>query len=309
MEWAGRAGAPSNRPLPNRADACVNFFDVAGMPGQVQMTEQTKRQRGRPRNPFSENGSTTVQSLDRALGLLKALSLSRSSTLTDIAMTAGVPAPTAYRILATLQQHGFVTFDETRQEWSIGLEAFRVGSVFLKNKGLSEIGLIAMRKLVEATDETANLAIPDGHQVVFIGQIETSNPIRAFFPPGTRTPMHASGTGKAILAAMPRDAVVRLLQTSDLPGFTPQTHQTPDSLFADLDLTRERGWSFDREERFVGMSCVGSAIYDANGLPIAGVSISGPSNRLEEARASEFGSAVAAAAAEITRLSGGEVPA
>ena len=79
----------------------------------------------------------------------------------------------------------------------------RVGSVFLKNKGLTEIGLTAMRKLVEATDETANLAIPDGHQVVFVGQIETGKLIRAFFPPGTRTPMHASGTGKAILAALP----------------------------------------------------------------------------------------------------------
>ena len=123
------------------------------------------------------------------LSLLKALSLSRSSTLTDLAMIAVVPTPTAHRILATLQMHGFVDLDEVRQEYSVGLEAFRVGSVFLKNKGLTEIGLMAMRKLVEATDETANLAIPDGHQVVFVGQIETGNPIRAFFPPGTRTPM------------------------------------------------------------------------------------------------------------------------
>ena len=176
------------------------------------MAEQVKRQRGRPRNPFRDANANTLQSLDRALSLLKALSLSRSSTLTDLAMIAGLPAPTAHRILATLQVHGFVDLDETRQEYSVGLEAFRVGSVFLKSKGLTEIGLLAMRKLVEATDETANLAIADGHQVVFIGQIETGNPIRAFFPPGTRTPMHASGTGKAILAALPRETVVQLLQ-------------------------------------------------------------------------------------------------
>ena len=123
------------------------------------------------------------------------------------------------------------------------MEAFRVGSVFLKNKGLTEIGLTAMRKLVEATDDTANLAIPDGHQVVFVGQIETGNPIRAFFPPGTRTPMHASGTGKAILAALPREVVVQMLQQVGLLGFTDHTHVTTDALFADLDTTRERGWS------------------------------------------------------------------
>tara|TARA_B100001093_G_scaffold488289_1_gene525347 strand:- start:2310 stop:2840 length:531 start_codon:yes stop_codon:yes gene_type:complete len=176
-----------------------------------------------------------------------------------------LPAPTAHRILATLQVHGFVDLDEARQEYSVGLEAFRVGSVFLKSKGLTEIGLLAMRKLVEATDETANLAIADGHQAVFIGQIETGNPIRAFFPPGTRTPMHASGTGKAILAALPRETVVQLLQKTGLAGFTDHIHLTPDALFADLDATQERGWSFDCEERFIGMSCVGSAIYDETG--------------------------------------------
>ena len=272
------------------------------------MAEQVKRQRGRPRNPFRDANANTLQSLDRALSLLKALSLSRSSTLTDLAMIAGLPAPTAHRILATLQVHGFVDLDEARQEYSVGLEAFRVGSVFLKSKGLTEIGLLAMRKLVEATDETANLAIADGHQVVFIGQIETGNPIRAFFPPGTRTPMHASGTGKAILAALPRETVVQLLQKTGLAGFTDHTHVTPDALFADLGATQERGWSFDCEERFIGMSCVGSAIYDETGQPVAGVSISGPSNRFDPSRIADFGATVKDAAEEITRLSGGELP-
>ena len=87
--------------------------------------------------------------------------------------------------------------------------------------------------------------------------------------------MHASGTGKAILAALPREVVVQLLQQVGLLGFTDHTHVTTDALFADLDTTRERGWSFDCEERFIGMSCVGSAIYDETGQPVAGVSISG----------------------------------
>lgn len=79
------------------------------------MADQVKRQRGRPRNPFRDANANTLQSLDRALSLLKALSLSRSSTLTDLAMIAGVPTPTVHRILATLQMHGFVYLDEVRQ--------------------------------------------------------------------------------------------------------------------------------------------------------------------------------------------------
>lgn len=223
-------------------------------------------------------------------------------------MTAGVPTPTAHRILATLPMHGFIDLDEVRQEYSVGLEAFHVGSVFLKNKGLTEIGLMAMRKLVEATDETANLAIPDGLQVVFVGQIETGIPIRAFFPPGTRTPMYASGTGKTILAALPRELVVKLLQQVGLLGFTNHTHLTTDALFADLDATSERGWSLDCEKRFIGMPCVGSAIYGETGQPVAGVSISGPSNHFNPSHIAKFGATVKTTAEEITRLSGGELP-
>ena len=120
--------------------------------------------------------------------------------------------------------------------------------------------------------------------------------------------MHASGTGKAILAALPRETVVQLLQKTGLAGFTDHTHVIPDALFADLDATQERGWSFDCEERFIGMSCVGSAIYDKTGQPVAGVSISGPSNRFDPLRIADFGATVKDAAEEITRLSGGELP-
>jgi len=144
--------------------------------------------------------------------------------------------------------------------------------------------------------------------VVFIGQIETHNPIRAFFPPSTRTAMHASGTGKAILAELPEEQVRQLLTRSGLERFTENTHTTPVGLFEDLATIRARGWSFDHEERHDGMSCIGSAIFDEYGKPCAGVSISGPSIRFDPARVSEFGAAVAHAAAEITERSGGAMP-
>lgn len=271
------------------------------------MTTQ-KRPRGRPKSQFTQSSAATLQSLDRALGALTALARMEAATLTDLSLTLGVPTATVHRILTTLQRRGFVAFDEDRQVWMIGLEAYRVGVTYLKRSRLTEVGRPVMRTLMEQTGETANLAIQDGSEVVFIGQVETSNPIRAFFAPGTRTPMHASGTGKAILSRLPRERVERLLTGPALERFTASTLSTPADLYRDLDATRERGWSFDREERHEGMSCIGSAIFDETGRPGAGISISGPSARFSPDRRDGLGKAVRAAAQEITRLSGGAAP-
>ncbi|MAO00128.1 HTH-type transcriptional regulator BhcR [uncultured Roseovarius sp.] len=268
---------------------------------------QTKRARGRPKSQFADSSAGTMQALDRALSVLTAVARQEGVNLTDLSLSLGIPTATTHRILTTLQKRDFVRFDEERQDWTIGIEAYRTGVAYLKRTNLADAGRPVMRRLMEQTGETANLAVPDGAEVVFIGQVETQNPIRAFFPPGSRTPMHASGTGKAILAALPEDRLMALLKGAGLKGFTEETLITPRALFDDLAETRARGWSFDRNERYDGMSCIGAAIFNDRGEPCAGVSISGPSSRFHDAQISEFGAAVAQAAAQITHLIAGKV--
>jgi len=269
------------------------------------MALPVKKQRGRPKSQFTESSASTLQSLDRALGVLEALSRHSACSLTDVAMRLGIPTATTHRILTTLQKRRFAEFDEDTQTWMVGIEAYRVGTSFLKRTNLLDISRPVMRALMETTGETANLAVPDGAEVVFVGQVETQNPIRAFFNHGTRTSMHASGTGKAILAAMDEAKALRLMQTAGLEEFTSRTLVTPAALIEDLEQTRARGWSFDREERFDGMCCIGAVIHDTLGEPMAGVSISGPSNRFTDRLIDGFGTQVSRAAAEISASIGG----
>lgn len=271
--------------------------------------DQPKRPRGRPRSQFKESSAGTMQALDRALGVLTALAREDGATLSDLARTLEIPTATTHRILTTLETHGFTTLDEERQEWRVGIEAYRTGAAFLKRSSVLEVGRPVMRRLMQETGETANIAVPDGPAVVFVGQVETQNPIRAFFAPGTRTSMHASGTGKAILAALAPEVLDRLVARMPLTDFTPKTLVTRAQLGADLNVTRGRGWSFDGEERYKGMSCVGAAIFDRAGQPVAGISVSGPSARFDADRVPVLGEMVARAAAEITELSGGRAPA
>lgn len=267
-----------------------------------------KRPRGRPRGGGPGGAGATVQALDRGLVLLVALSQQGGGTLMDLALRVGLPPSTAHRLLGTLQRHGFVEFDETTQSWSIGVEAFRTGSAFLQRTSLVEAGRETMRRLMEETGETANLGLAEGGDVVFVSQVETHNPIRAFFRPGTRAQMHASGIGKALLAELPGDEVERLLQRRGLTGFTPSTLTEPQALFADLRRTRERGWALDDEEHHLGMRCVAAAIFNPYGEAVAGISVSGPTVRLPDRTVAELGPAVRRAADEVTRRIGGSPP-
>lgn len=271
--------------------------------------QNQRRPRGRPKSQFKESSAGTMQSLDRALNVLTAVAGTDRSSLTDLSQALDIPTATTHRILTTLQKHGYVRFDEERQEWMIGIGAYRAGATYLKRNNVIEIGQPVLRRLMRETGETANLAVPDGSNVVFVGQVETENPIRAFFPPGSRTRMHASGTGKAILATMAEDRLQRFFRDEDLPRHTAHTLTDRAALEDDLRKTRACGWSHDHAERYEGMSCIGAAIFDQSGQPCAGISVSGPSGRFTGDRIDTIGKIVKDAADEITRTSGGQLPA
>ncbi|PJN94186.1 IclR family transcriptional regulator, partial [Amaricoccus sp. HAR-UPW-R2A-40] len=181
------------------------------------MDASLKRSRGRPRafNPSPE--TTTVQALDRAIVILKALARGDGMSLTEIAEASEQAPATVYRVLQTYAGHAMVEFDAASQLWTVGPEAFRIGSAFLMRTNLVEQARGVMRELTAATGETSNLAIADGAEVVFLSQVETHEPIRAFFRPGTRGPIHASGIGKALLAHAPPEQIERLLREAGLP--------------------------------------------------------------------------------------------
>ena len=266
-----------------------------------------KRPRGRPRSLPKEKNNV-VQALDKGLITLLTLSKRGSSTLSDLSLALGMPASSVHRMLATLQKHGFVEFDEINQNWAVGIEAFRVGSSYLVRTNLVEASHKIMRELMQETEETANLAIADGGDVVFISQVESRQPIRAFFRPGTRGHIHASGIGKALLANMARKDVEEILQKTSLKEFTPKTLTSLSDLFEDLEIIKTRGYSFDDEERYSGMRCVAASIYNSFGEAIAGISVSGPSVRFDDDVVSQFGPKVVKAAKKVTKMIGGKMP-
>ena len=269
------------------------------------MQPQEKRQRGRPRAFNGPSEASSVQSLDRALRILAVVADANGLSLSEIAAASEVPAPTAYRMLVTLENHGMVEFDKSDQLWSVGVGAFRTGSAFLRRRRLVDRARAVMQDLMERSGETANLGVAEDGCVVFVSQVETHEAIRAFFRPGTRSPFHASGIGKAVLAHLTPERVTAIARREGLERYTETTKASIDELNADLETIRARGFAIDDEERYPGMRCVAAAIFNEYGEPLGGISVSGPTVRVTGARADELGALVADAAAEITRSIGG----
>ena len=274
------------------------------------MTDATPRttRRGRPRAFNDKSEQNTIRALDRAMALLHRLSLSDGMSLSDLAQDAGESPATVYRVLITLQGHGMVELDPATQFWHVGAGTFRAGTAFLRRTSVVERARGPMQWLMRESGETANLGIEHGDEVLFLSQVETHQAIRAFFPPGTRSPMHVSGIGKALLAWVAPGRVQGIVARMGLERFTDRTLVTPEVLEDDLTVTRVRGYAFDDEERAKGMRCIAAPVFNAHAEPVAGLSVSAPSFRLARAQAPQISALVQCAAEEVTRAIGGVWP-
>lgn len=267
-----------------------------------------RRARGRPRGWHDKTEQNRIKSLDRAIIVLQRLAERGGATLTDLATDLGQSPATVYRILVTFQSRGLVEFDDRPQVWNVGAGAFLIGAGFLRRTSLAERARPVLRALMRQTGETANLGIEREGQVLFVGQVETQSNIRAFFPPGTLSEMHASGIGKALLSAMPPDRRRALLSTAPLTRYTAQTLTDPALLERDLETCRTRGYALDMDEKTDGMRCIAAPVYDAFGDPVAGISVSGPASRVTDAAIADLAGAVTAAARDLSRAMGAVSP-
>ena len=266
-----------------------------------------RTRRAQKRSPAT---GSQVKSLVRGLSILDRLAEAQDGiALTDLAQRVGLPASTTHRLLNTLVAQGFVRQDEPSGRWMIGVECFAVGNAFLYSRDFVSVSRPYMRRLMEQSGETANLSVLDDGQAILLSQVECHEMMRMLARLGSRTPLHASGVGKALLAALPEKEVSNILHRRGLPRMTETTIDTPEKLMQDLQQVRVRGYAVDDEEHAVGLRCVAATIHDEYAEPLASISLSGPRARISRERMAGLGSLVLEATTEITAALGGRLPA
>ena len=237
-----------------------------------------------------------VQSIERAFDLLEMLADAGGALgLSELSTISGLPLPTVHRLMRTLVNRGYVRQEASRR-YTLGARLIRLGETSSRMLGTSLRPYLA--ELVRSTGETANLAMLDGDEVVYIAQVPSSHQMRMFTEPGRRVRPHCTAVGKALLAQLPPGEARALLERSGMPRFTPTTITDPDLLLAHLEVIRKQGYSVDEGEQEVGVRCFAVAVPDA---PAAlAISTSGPQARMTDEAAARIVPALTRAAAEIS---------
>ena len=223
--------------------------------------------------------------LHKTLDILEAIGESRSGlSLADLARALGLPKPTAYRIMATLEGRGCVSRNAAGH-FQMTRKLFDLRPSDTDEQVLLNAAQPVMQRLVESSRETVNLGVIDAGEVVVISTVESPQSIRMTSKVGNRRYLHSTALGKVLLSALPEKEVQRLIRIQGLPRLTPRTIITRPALAAELDLVRRQGYALDDEENEPDGRCIGAPIAATGGRVIASLSISAPIFRMDMTRA------------------------
>jgi len=216
-----------------------------------------------------------VPAATRALRVLRFLASQPDPVPLDRIMRAcDLPRSTAYHLLNTMVDEGFVVHLDEERRYGLGVAAFEVGSGYSRQEPLQRIARRMLAGLVDATRQSAHLAVLHGRDVLYV--VEERAPGR---PPlvtdvGVRLPAHLTASGRAILAALPPTQVRALYP--DRSAFVDRHGTGPTSLSAlraVLAETRQRGFATESGEVTPGFASVAAPTLDHNGHPVAGVAV------------------------------------
>lgn len=239
-----------------------------------------------------------VQSLIRAMQLLEHMADAGGGvSISQLATVSGLPLPTVYRLLRTLVSEDYVRRGPSRR-YLLGPRLIRLGES--AGLALGEVVKPFLKRLVEATGETANLGLLDGNEVVYIGQAPSKHSVRMFTEVGRRLNVHCTGVGKALLAQLSDSQVRAMMARTGMPAQTPATITDPERLLAELRLVREQGYAADEGEQEVGVRCFAVAV--VGGPALMAISVSGPAGRMDNDARRKIVPVMLRAAAEIAEV-------
>lgn len=227
----------------------------------------------------------SVQSLDRALDLLEALAhAERALGVGQLAEATGLAPGTVHRLLQGLHVRGYVRRSDARK-YSLGSAALRLADSALHS--LETAARPYLADLVARSGETANLAVLEGDDVVYVAQQSSPHTLRMFAEVGRHVPPHSTAVGKVLLAELSNAQVVEMLRRRGMAARTPTTITEPAAFLAELDRVREQGWAVDEQEQESGVRCVAVPV-GPSGSVVAAMSVSGPADRFAGAAETEL---------------------
>lgn len=244
------------------------------------MTDMTEK------NNDSRSGG--VKSITKAFAILEELNNAEELSISELSTALDMDKTTVHRIVNTIKDTGFVTQNPITKKYSNTMKFYTYGKNVLKKNELGDIARPYIRQIAQLTGETVNLGIMVDNQVIYIDRAQSESGVQVATTTGRSIPMYCTGMGKAIMAYLTEEEVDRLLAQTELIPYTVNTAVTPSDIHEKLEEVRKRQIAIDHEEFEVGLIAFGAPIFNADGHPIAAISISCPSLRYDQKKQGAF---------------------
>lgn len=224
-----------------------------------------------------------VKSATRALEIIDLLARQPDGmSFSRIQELTGWPSSSVYNLLRTMASSGHLEFSEQERVYRVGIRLWEAGQTYLRTRDLSRIGSKYLTRAAQTLNETAQLAILDGLENVYVAKIDVDHHLKLASEVGSRLPAHATGLGKVLLAGLDEEELARRLDGHELRAFTEKTIMGHDALKLELERIRHHGYAVDSGEYTAGVFCVAVPIFDSTGHVIAAMSSSAPEVRVTE---------------------------
>lgn len=231
--------------------------------------------------PTRASASRTIQSVDRALDVLEALAdAGEELPLRDVAARTDLNVSTCHHLLATLVKRGYAGRSRFGRLYFIGNKVSELSHRRFSQFNIVEMAMPELRRLNQETGEAVHLSTMQGYELVTLAKLSSSHPIQVSTDTASEsTAVHATATGKAILAWLPEVEIAKVIAETGLRRYTDRTITNIEKLMEELRYVRRNGYASDDEEFQPGVVCVGAAVRDHHGAVIAAVSCSMPEMR------------------------------
>ncbi|RUL47376.1 MULTISPECIES: IclR family transcriptional regulator [Lysinibacillus] len=242
-----------------------------------------------------------LESVHNALRLLKLFTKDQPMLGTvEIAELLGIHRSSVSRILRTLLTEGFVMKDTNSPKYRLGPTIFSLGQFFTESNDLYQISLDTMKELTQITGETTQLGVVDDLDVLIIGSVESSHPLRFMTMNGDKTPLYSSSLGRALIAFSDDSLLTRILMQERTPR-TKKSIIEEKSFIEEIKKVRIRGYSTSVEEKYDGVNALAVPILNANGQAIGAINIAGPAHRLRPEKFQKIANHLLKASEEISK--------
>jgi IclR family pca regulon transcriptional regulator len=218
-----------------------------------------------------------VQSLERGLLVIRALSSPDPQALSDVARTTGLSRAAARRFLLTLEQLGYVR--QLGGRFVLTPRVMELGYAYLSSLTLPEVAQPHLERLVGEVQESSSVSVLDGDDVVYVARVPTRRIMSVTISVGTRFPAYATSMGRVLLAGLPDDDVDAMLSRADLRKLTARTIISAEDLHDEIERVRRQGYAIVDEELEAGLRSIAAPIRDSAGAVTAAVNLSVQASR------------------------------